>query len=88
MKKNIVKCQYRLSKDGELILVYINNRGTKRFYEIYSIIDCCHCEIEKETIVNAYKPQNSEKYKSVTKILRNNNIIDSNWVIVDRLPRL
>ena len=80
-----MKAQYRSTKEGELILVYVisNKIGVKR-YECYHIYDDAHFEADKEYLLTC-KPQKRGDYVSLTNILAR---VYDNLEIINRLPKL
>ena len=80
-----MKAQYRETKEGELILVYVisNKIGVKR-YECYLIYDDAHFEAGKEYLLTC-KPQKPSDYVSLSSILAR---VYDNLEIINRLPKL
>ena len=80
-----MKAQYRRTKDGELILVYVNsNADGKKWYECLNIYDATTFETTREYLLEC-KPQNCGNYVELSHIL---SCRMSNLEIINRLPKL
>jgi hypothetical protein len=92
MKKNkeeTVKCQYRRVKETkELIIVYVNYTKFKRWYEGFSLYDYMYFDTDKNWLLEKTVPANPSEYVELTRILIQNDRIEPNSVIVNRLPSL
>ena len=80
-----MKAQYRKTKDGELILVYVNsNTDGKKWYECLNIYDAATFESTREYLMEC-KPQNRGNYLEITHML---SYKMPNLEIINKLPRL
>jgi len=80
-----MKAQFRITKDGELILVYVNsNKNGKKWYECYLIYDNTYFETNKGYLLEC-KPVKSSEYSELISILKRKLDITE---IINRLPKL
>ena len=72
-----------MTKEGELILVYVNsNKNGKKWYECYLIYDHTYFEAEKKYLLSC-KSVKSDEYTCLTNLLSKKF---DNLRIINRLP--
>lgn len=81
-----MKAQIRRTKEGELLLVYINSNDRKKWYECYNIYTCDHLEANKDFLLSQTKAEKSSKYIELIHSLKSNYFADLE--ITSRLPKL
>ena len=79
-----MKAQFRITKDNELIVVYVNSNREKKWYECYNVYDDTFFETTKEYLLEC-KPAKNNEYVELTSILKRKLDITE---IMNRMPKL